>query len=110
MNYAADEKLKINIHRKLKSTFSKTIDNPVVKAFDTWEIISEQLSFVLGPEVHNQWFKDVKPLLLKNNILLLQTETQFAAQWINTHYQQLVEVLLAAQDKKLSCFFIAPKK
>lgn len=108
-NYIGDN-FKNNLHKKLQSTFSKTIDNPVVKANDVWNILNDQLSCVLGPEVHSQWFKPIKPIVLNNNILLLQAENQFAERWINTHYQELVELLLSAQDKKLSCFFIAPRK
>ena len=108
MKYFVDEKLKLNIHNKLKSTFKKTIDNPVVKAHESWAIISDQLHTILGPEVHTQWFKKTTPLILKDNILILKTETKFAASWINTHYSELVDLLISAQDKELSSFFIAP--
>lgn len=110
MNQHLEDKFKINLHRKLKSTFSKTIDNPVVAANDVWSVLNEQLEIILDSEVHTQWFKPIKPIVLNNNILLLQTENQFAERWINTNYQELVELLLSAQDKKLSCFFIAPRK
>lgn len=110
MNHYIGDSLKNNLHRKLKSTFSKTIDNPVVAANDVWSILNEQLAVILDKEVYEQWFKPVKPIVLNNNILLLQTENQFAERWINTHYQDLVELLLSAQDKKLSCFFMAPRK
>ena len=102
--------LKINIQNKLKSTFTKTIDNPVVKAHQSWSILSDQLQAILGPEVHNQWFKNIQPLVLKNNILLVQTETNFASQWIHTHYQELVDSLMLIQDKNLTCFFLSPKR
>ena len=110
MNHLIDDELKINIQKKLKSTFKKTIDNPVIKAQISWDLLSDQLADILGKEVHSQWFKNIQPLVLKNNILLLQTETNFSAQWINTHYQQLVDALIMIQDKKYTCFFIAPKK
>ena len=110
MNHFVDEKEKINLHNKLKSTFQKTIDNPVIKAQSSWELLSEQLHDILGDTIHKQWFSNIQPLVLKNNILLLQTETSFAAQWINTHYQQLVDALLTIQDSRYTCFFIAPKK
>ncbi len=110
MNSLVDEKQKLNLHKKLRSTFKKTIDNPVVKAQLSWEVLSDQLNDILGEAVHKQWFSNIQPLVLKNNILLLQTDTQFAAQWINTHYQQLVDTLITIQDTKYTCFFIAPKK
>ncbi len=110
MNRFVEDELKLNIQNKLKSTFKKTIDNPVVKAQVSWDLLSDQLQAILGSEIHNQWFKNIRPLVLKNNILLLQTETSFASQWINTHYQQLVDALITIQDRKYTCFFIAPKK
>lgn len=110
MNHHVDENLKLKLHKKLKSTFTRTIDNPVVRANDVWKILNEQLACILDHQVHSQWFKPIKPLVLNNNILLLQTENQFAERWINTHYQELVELLLSAQDAKLSCFFMAPRK
>ena len=110
MAIVVDAALKFNLQKKLKRTFNRVIENPVIKAQPSWSIISEQLSDVLGPAVHTQWFKNVKPLVLKNNILLLQTESSFASQWITTHYQELVEVLLMAQNKNLSVFFIGPTK
>jgi chromosomal replication initiation ATPase DnaA len=110
MNHFVEDELKANIQSKLKNTFEKTIDNPVVKAQITWDLLSDQLQAILGNEIHQQWFKKIRPIVLKNNILLLQTDTAFASQWINTHYQQLVDALITIQDRKYTCFFIAPKK
>ena len=110
MNRAVEGSLRLNIQNKLRTTFEKTIDNPVVKAQLSWNILSDQLEAILGTEVHNQWFKSVQPLVLKNNILLLQTKNKFASHWINTHYQQLVDALIMIQDRKYTCFFISPKK
>ncbi len=110
MNQAIDDKLKLKIQNEFKNTLERTSDNPVLKAFVTWQILSEQLRTILDAEVHTQWFKNIQPIVLKDNILLLQTETQFAAQWINTHYQELVDTVILTHDRKYSCFFIAPKK
>jgi hypothetical protein len=101
--------LQKNIADKLKEVLNESFDNPVVKARNTWSITSEMLLTILGKEIHAQWFRNVNPLVLKNNILILQTDSNFAAQWINTQYQELVEGLLKTQDPNLSCFFIAPK-
>lgn len=101
--------LKRNIATKLKEIRNDSFDNPVVKARNTWQVASEMLVIMLGDEVHTQWFKNISPLFLKNKILVLQTENTFAAQWINTHYQELVESVLKIQDPALSCFFIAPR-
>lgn len=105
----AEGRLKRNIHHRLKELLNEEKDNPVLKARQTWSVVSEQLRFVLGEEVHKQWFQNSAPLVLNNKILIIQTESVFAAQWITTHYQELVETLLKAQDRNLSCFFISPK-
>tara|TARA_Y100000385_G_scaffold280770_1_gene332442 strand:+ start:305 stop:658 length:354 start_codon:yes stop_codon:yes gene_type:complete len=101
--------LQKNIAEKLKEVLQDSFDNPVVKARNSWNLTSEMLFVILGHEVHEQWFAQVNPLVLKNNVLILQTHSNFAAQWINTHYQELVESLLITQDPNLSCFFIAPR-
>ncbi|MBG59352.1 MAG: hypothetical protein CMJ16_02735 [Peredibacter sp.] len=106
----AEDRLKRSINHRLKEILNTERDNPVLKAQHSWSIVSEQLRFILGEEVHRQWFQKTKPLVLNNKILILQTHSTFAAQWINTHYQELVENLLKSQDRNLSCFFIAPKK
>lgn len=106
----AESRLKRSIHHRLKEILNSEKDNPMLKAKQAWEIVSEQLNFILGEEVHRQWFQNTTPIVLKNKILILQTESIFAAQWITTHYQELVESLLKSQDRNFSCFFIAPKE
>jgi chromosomal replication initiation ATPase DnaA len=91
-------------HLKEKSL---TLAHPVVKASYIWSVLSDQLSDVLGPEIHHQWFKQVKPLVISHNVLLLEVPNHFSAQWIHTHYHELVDVLLSAMDKRLSSFFIS---
>ncbi len=91
-------------HLKEKSL---TLAHPVVKASYVWGVLSDQLSDVLGPEIHHQWFKQVKPLVISHNVLLLEVPNHFCAQWIHTHYHELVDALLSAMDKKLSSFFIS---
>lgn len=86
---------------------SLTLAHPVVKASYVWSILSEQLSDILGPEVHHQWFKQVKPLVISHNVLILEVPNHFSAQWIHTHYHELVDVLLSVMDKKLTSFFIS---
>lgn len=86
---------------------SLNLAHPVVKASYIWSILSEQLSDVLGPEVHYQWFRQVKPLVISDNVLILEVPNHFTAQWIHTHYHELTDVLLNVMDKKLSSFFIS---
>lgn len=81
--------------------------HPVVKASYIWSILSEQLCDILGPEIHHQWFKNIKPLIISHNVLLLEVPNHFSAQWIHTHYHELVDVLLSVIDKRLSSFFIS---
>jgi chromosomal replication initiation ATPase DnaA len=91
---------------KLKEK-SLNLAHPVVKASYIWLILSEQLCDVLGPEVHYQWFRHVKPLVISDSVLILEVPNHFSAQWIHTHYHELVDVLLSVMDKKLSSFFVS---
>jgi chromosomal replication initiation ATPase DnaA len=86
---------------------SLNLAHPVVKASYLWSILSEQLCDILGPEIHHQWFKNVKPLVISDNVLILEVPNHFSAQWIHTHYHELVDILLGVMDKKLSSFFLS---
>ena len=86
---------------------SLNLAHPVVKASYVWSILSDQLFDVLGPQVHHQFFKHVKPLVISHNVLILEVPNHFSAQWIHTHYHELVDVLLSVMDKKLSSYFIS---
>jgi chromosomal replication initiation ATPase DnaA len=81
--------------------------HPVVRASYIWSIVSEQLGDILGPEIHHQWFKNVHPTVISNNVLILEVPNHFYAQWIHTHYHELVDILLSVLDKKLSSFFVS---
>lgn len=89
---------------------SLNLAHPVVKASYVWSILSEQLCDILGPEVHHQWFKQVKPLVISHNVLILEVPNHFSAQWIHTHYHELVDVLLSVMDKKLTSFFVSQQE
>lgn len=86
---------------------SLNLAHPVVKASYIWSILSEQLCDILGPEVHHQWFKQVKPLVISHHVLILEVPNHFSAQWIHTHYHELVDILLSVMDKKLTSFFVS---
>lgn len=81
--------------------------HPVVKASYIWSVLSDQLCDVLGPEIHHRWFKQVKPTVISDNVLILEVPNHFSAQWIHTHYHELIDILLSAMDKKLSSFFVS---
>lgn len=81
--------------------------HPVVKASYIWTIISDQLLDVLGSTIHHQWFKETKPLVISDNVLILEVPNHFCAQWIHTHYHELVDALLSAMDKRLSSYFVS---
>lgn len=81
--------------------------HPVVRASYLWSILSEQLCDVLGPEVHHQWFKQAKPLVISDSVLIIEVPNHFSAQWIHTHYHELIDVLLSVMDKTLSSFFVS---
>lgn len=103
------QSLQKSINSKLKEILKDSYDNPVIKARNTWQVTSEMIHIILGEEIHGQWFKKIKPIVMKDKNLIVQTESLFAAQWINTHYRELIDGLMKAQDKNLTCFFIGPK-
>ncbi|MFP5457161.1 MAG: DnaA N-terminal domain-containing protein [Bacteriovoracia bacterium] len=82
---------------------------PVVKASYLWLTVSDQLLEVLGPEVHHQWFRNVRPVVLTDGTLVLETPTHLAAQWIHCHYQELVDVLLSVHDRQASALFMSQR-
>jgi chromosomal replication initiation ATPase DnaA len=84
-----------------------SLAHPVVKASYIWSILSEQLCDILGPEIHHQWFKSVRPLVISHHVLIIEVPNHFSAQWIHTHYHELVDVLLSVMDKRLTSFFIS---
>lgn len=104
---------KINLKRRWaeqKAGFTEknlNLANPIVKASYVWSILSDQLEDVLGPQVHFQWFRQVKPLVISDNVLILEVSNHFTTQWIHTHYMVLIEILLSVIDKRMSCFFIS---
>jgi chromosomal replication initiation ATPase DnaA len=81
--------------------------NPMVKASYVWSILSDQLEDILGPQIHFQWFRQVKPLVISDNVLILEVSNHFTTQWIHTHHMELIEILLSVIDKRMSCFFIS---
>jgi chromosomal replication initiation ATPase DnaA len=89
---------------------SLNLAHPVVKASYVWSILSEQLCDILGPEIHHQWFRDVKPLVISQNVLILEVPNHYEAQWIHTHFHDLIEILLSVIDKRLSAFFLSQVK
>jgi hypothetical protein len=102
----AKKELQQSITDTFKEVFETSPANPMVKASHCWSIVQEQLETILGTTICQQWFKTTCPMVITNNVLMLSTESNFAAQWLNTHYKELVDALLQLQDPKLSCFFI----
>ena len=84
-----------------------SLAHPVVKASYIWSIISDQICDVLGPEIHYRWFKWAKPVVISHNVLIMEVPNHFTAQWIHTHYHELVDIFLSVLDRKLSSFFIS---
>lgn len=103
------QSLKQKINTNFQEILERELNNPVLKATQVWTFVDDFLKVVLDKEVHRQWFEGVKPLVFKNDILLIQTKDKFSSQWINTHYQDLIDELIKLKSIKFSCFFIAPK-
>jgi hypothetical protein len=109
------KKSKTDLKSSIKKTSSEIMprlklfkkeSSPFLRASSSWRILSDQLLAILGPEIHRQWFANIRPIVISNNILILQTTGKNSSHWINTHYQNLVDLLLSFQDKELNSFFI----
>ena len=101
------DKLSIKVKKILED--KNQLSNPVVMASKAWSKTSSQLHDVLGEDVFNQWFKDIRAIVIADNILILQAPSATTCHWINKHYQKLVDILLDLHCKDLSSFFISTK-
>lgn len=101
--------LKVSWQRRNQSlkTNMTSPSNPVVKASYIWSVVSDQLHDVFGEEIHRQWFKNAKALVIADQMLIVEVPNHFAAQWIHAHYQELIDVLVGVLDKNLSSFFLS---
>lgn len=107
------KKLESHISGKFRRLLHKNFsveDNPMVRASCVWGVVSDQLKEILGPGIYNKWFASTLPLVVSDNVLILQTQKDFNVKWINQHYQELVDLLISFQDKNLSSFFIGPSE
>lgn len=84
-----------------------TPSNPMVKASYIWSIITDQLLDVFGEEIHRQWFLNARPIVIADQMLIMEVPNHFAAQWIHAHYQELIDVLIGVLDKNLSSYFLS---
>lgn len=101
--------LKVSWQRRTKPLQASMTSpsNPVVKASYIWSIVSDQLCDVLGEEIHRQWFRNAKALVIADQMLIIEVPNHFAAQWIHAHYQELTDVLIGVLDNNLSSFFLS---
>ena len=98
-----------NFSKKAEQIFNKfdeTQLNPVVRAHNIWRIVSDQVEDILGKEIHEQWFKKIVPLVISDKCLILLASSEFSCAWINKNYKELIDLLIAFQDKTLSSFII----
>lgn len=80
--------------------------NPVVRAHNIWQIVSEQIREVLGATIHQQWFVKLVPLVISDNCLIIMAPNSFNAKWVNNHYKDLIDLMISFQDKQISGFII----
>lgn len=96
-----------NIGHRLFVDQNSLKNHPVLHASCAWRIVSDQLKDLLGREVHRQWFKNISPVVVSQEVIILSTPNRQSCLWITTHYQELVDLLLTFQDKNLSSFFVS---
>jgi len=80
--------------------------HPFLKASLSWKIVADQLKDLLGKAVYRQWFREIRPVIASEGILILKTPNIQTKHWVNNHYQELIDLLLSFQDKNLSSFFV----
>lgn len=98
-----------NVSEKAEQIFKQFDENqlnPVVRAHNIWRIVSDQVEDILGKEIHEQWFKKVVPLVISDKCLILLASSEFSCAWINKNYKELIDLLIAFQDKSLTSFII----
>ncbi len=81
--------------------------HPMLKAMSIWKVVSEQIYDLLGEEIHTKWFSQLRPVIISDKVLIIEAPNYFASQWLNMHYQELINALLSVFDKKLSCFILS---
>lgn len=74
-------------------------------AIEIWDKTLEALSKELSPQVCDRWLKPLKPLELRDSSLTVAVPDEFFKDWIQDHYQRLVEIALkessSGEDLKL---------
>lgn len=98
-----------SINNTIKYTINANVSNPMVKASHCWSVVQEQLQTLLDAAIYKQWFVNTCATVIINDVLIITAKDNFASQWLNTHYIELVDALIQLQDNKLSCFFITKK-
>lgn len=83
-----------------------TYSHPVLTAKSRWDFIKDNLQAVLGDNIYDRWFAEVRPIVLTNGTLILKTRDQFSVHWINKHYQATVDALLSVFNDNAQSFFI----
>ena len=104
-SYGLQRRLNVN----LKTLLNSNTVNPMVRAQSVWAIVSEQLNDVLGEEIHRQWFLDMKPRVVIEKHLILETSSNKSARWIKRNYLDLINALISSHECGLKVFLVAPE-
>lgn len=98
-------RLSVNLNTLLHSSAV----NPMVRSHSVWALMSEQIYDVLGSEIHHQWFKSIKPMIISENHLILETPNSKSSRWIKKNYLHLMQTLIKAQDSNLKISLVSPE-
>ena len=86
------------------------INDNVLKAHHIWNVISPQVSDLLGEEIFTKWFDDLIPITIENQKLILQTNATHASLWIKNNYIDTLNLLSGLQQENLKTQIIAPEE
>jgi hypothetical protein len=103
------ELLRRRLNVNINTLLNTSAVNPMVRSHSVWALMSEQIYDVLGSEIHRQWFKSIKPMIISENHLILETPNNLSARWIKKNYLNLMQTLIRAQDSNLNISLVSPE-
>ena len=67
------------------------MDNIKYNHESVWKTVKERLAVELPEHAYNTWLEPILPIALSDNELVLEVPNQFFFEWIESHYQKLIE-------------------
>ncbi len=82
---------------------------------ELWNNVLQKLEENVKPQTYRTWFNDSQFVSLKDNLLIVKVQTDFAANYLNKNYEKLIrEILTSLYNEKYQIRFVSkiaqPKK